>query len=83
MADDASLGQGTTEPKAARKLQSRAVQVAAAVAIELREGGRWPPNDRTRTLGADYNYNLNTMGNLLSDVRDRLAEGTPPYQLDF
>jgi hypothetical protein len=57
--------------------------VAAAVANQLQHEGRWPPNDVTKVMGADYHYNQFTLLNFLNAVRWHLANGSPSYTFTF
>lgn len=60
---------------------NKAVVVAAIVGQRLRQDGKWPPVDLTKVMGANYNYNRNTMRNFLAWVRRHL--GLAGYQFDF
>ena len=63
--------------------RSKAVQVAAAVAGQLEADDRWPPNNLTKKMGDDYNYDRNTLGNFLRGVEHRLERGDPSYNFEF
>ena len=64
---------------------SKLLSVAAAVTAELSspQNQKWPPNNLNKIMGADYNYNENTLALFLKGVGDRLKSGTPTYVFEF
>jgi|SRR5438093_1202920 len=62
---------------------SKPVVVGSAVANQLHHEGRWPPNDMTKLMGADYHYNQFTLANFLKAVQWNLAHGEPSYTFQF
>jgi len=61
------------------------LSVAAAVTAELSAAPspKWPPNNLNKVLGADYNFNENTLALFLTGVGERLRNGSPAYIFNF
>ena len=61
------------------------LSVAAAVTAELSvpPNPKWPPNNLNKVMGADYNFNENTLALFLTGVSERLKKGSPPYIFNF
>jgi hypothetical protein len=61
------------------------LSIAAAVAAELSSppNPKWPPNNLNRVMGADYNFNENTLALFLAGVSERLKRGSPAYIFYF
>jgi hypothetical protein len=59
--------------------------VAAAVTAELSgpPNSKWPPNNLNKVMGADYNFNENTLALFLTGVSERLRAGSPSYVFRF
>lgn len=62
---------------------SKQDDVQDAVEAQLTEDGRWPPNDYSKVMGADYRYGVPSMGTFLESVRTRLANNDPPYDFRY
>jgi hypothetical protein len=62
---------------------SKPVAVGAAVAHQLHQDGRWPPNDVTRVMETDYHYDEHTLRNLFLGVQAYLAGSVPVYTFSF
>lgn len=59
------------------------IAVAAAIANQLNNDNRWPPNDISKVMGDDYRYDANTIRLFLAAVRWHLAYGKPKYHFEF
>jgi hypothetical protein len=57
--------------------------IAATVGAQLHHEGRWPPNDLTKVMGADYHYTTPTMMNFLTAVQWHLQNGKPTHAFQF
>ncbi len=57
--------------------------VAATVANQLHQEGRWPPNNMTKVMGTDYHYARPTIGTFLGAVKWNLRHGAPAYDFTF
>jgi len=62
---------------------SQTMSVMDAVTGQLLDEGRWPPNDLSKSMGADYHYILPTMINFLTAVQVRLQNCDPVCQFAF
>jgi len=73
----------TAVPLLAASGATKSVAVVLAVSQVLHAEARWPPRDVSKTMGADYRYDRNTLRLFLLKVRDILEAGEPPYTFEF
>lgn len=62
---------------------SKEFSVASAVAGQLHQEGRWPPNDLNKIMGTNYHYDINTISLFLAKVQWNLKHGTESYDFEF
>jgi hypothetical protein len=62
---------------------SKPIVVASAIANQLHQEGRWPPNDATKVMGSDYHYTALTLDSFLIAVQWHLAHGRPPFTFTY